>query len=253
LSERSRADHFSKLAAGYAAFRPTYPDELFDFLASQAPGLRLAWDVGAGSGQATLALAERFERVIATDLSVEQVARAPQRNNIEWHVAPAEDAPVVPSSSVDLVTVAQALHWFDHARFYAEVRRVSVPGGMIGAWTYAAARMDGEVGSVIHRYMYQDVGAYWPPERRYVDNEYRDIPFPFERLSVPIFSLENEWTLEQVVGYLRTMSATGRYVERHGADPVARVEVELREVWGDLPTRRITWPLIVLAGRLSPG
>lgn len=251
MTESPRPDHFSKLAAGYAAFRPNYPPELFDFLASLAPGRRRAWDVGAGSGQATMALAERFERVVATDLSAEQVARAPRRPNVEWHVAPAEDVPMIASSSVDLVSVAQALHWFDHARFYAEVHRVSVPGGAIAAWTYAAARMEGEVGAVIHRYMYEDVGAYWPAERRYVDNEYRDIPFPFERVGAPAFSLEHEWTLEQVAGYLRSMSATGRYVERHGTDPVAGVELELREAWGTAVKRRITWPLIVLAGRSS--
>lgn len=251
MSEASRPDHFSKLAAGYAEFRPTYPAELFDFLASLVRSRTCAWDVGAGSGQATMALAERFERVVATDLSAEQVARAPRRVNVEWHVAPAEAVSMIASSSVDLVTVAQALHWFDHARFYAEVRRVSAVSGAIAAWTYGAARMDGEAGAVIHRYIYEDVGPYWPPERRYVDNEYRDIPFPFERVTAPALSLENEWTLEQVAGYLRTMSATGRYVERHGTDPVAGVEMELREAWGTAVKRRITWPLIVLAGRVS--
>jgi SAM-dependent methyltransferase len=249
LTERP-PDHFSKLAAGYAAFRPSYPAELFDLLASLAPSRRCAWDVGAGSGQATVALAERFERVVATDLSAEQLRRAPRRPNVEWHVAPAEEAPMIGSSSVDLVTVAQALHWFDHSRFYAEVRRVAVPNGVIAAWTYAAARMEGDVGAVIHRYMYQDVGAYWPPERRYVDTEYRDIPFPFERLPTPALSLENEWTLDQVAGYLRTMSATGRYVESRGVDPVAPVEAELRQLWGPSATRRIRWPLIVLVGRV---
>jgi SAM-dependent methyltransferase len=251
LTDRPPPDHFSKLAAGYAAFRPGYPAELFDFLLSLAPSRRCVWDVGAGSGQATAALADRFDRVVATDLSAEQVQRAPRRPNVEWHVAPAEDVPMIASASVDLVTVAQALHWFDHARFYAEVRRVAVPGGVIAAWTYAAARMDGDVGALIHRYMYRDVGAYWPPERRYVDNEYRDIPFPFERLAAPVLSLENEWTVEQVSGYLRTMSATGRYVERHGADPVRPVEAELRELWGPAATRRITWPLVILAGRVG--
>jgi SAM-dependent methyltransferase len=249
--EKARGDHFSKLAAGYAAFRPRYPDELFDYLASITPNHRLAWDVGAGSGQASVALADRFDRVVATDISAEQIARAPRHPKIEWHVAAAESAPMLASSSVDLVTIAQSLHWFDHARFYEEVRRVAAPDGIIAAWTYAPAKMDGDAGAFVHRYMYRDVGAYWPPERKYVDNEYRDIPFPFERLASPAFSLEYDWTLEQVAGYLRTMSATGRYVEQHRTDPVLRVEGELRAVWGTAPTRRITWPLIVLAGKAS--
>jgi SAM-dependent methyltransferase len=248
---KARADHFSKLSAAYAAFRPRYPDALVDFLSSIAPGNHCVWDVGAGSGQATGALAERFEHVIATDISSEQISRAPTNPKVEWHVAPAETVPMIADASVDLVTVAQALHWFDHPRFYAEVQRVSVPHGVIAAWSYAPARMDGQVGEVLHRYMYGDVGAYWPPERKYVDNEYRDIPFPFERIAVPPMSLENDWTLEQVAGYLRSMSATGRYVEQQGTDPVVRVEAELRGLWGASPTRRITWPLILLAGRAN--
>ena len=252
MSERkAQADHFSKLAASYAAFRPRYPDELFDYFASIAPSKRLAWDAGAGSGQATVALAERFDHVIGTDISSEQIARAPQNAKIEWHVTPAESVPMIGDASVDLVTIAQSLHWFDHPRFYAEVRRVAAPGGVIAAWTYAPAKMDGRVGEVVHRYMTSDVGSYWPPERTYVDNEYRDIPFPFERMPAPPMSLENDWTVEQVAGYLRSMSATGRYVERHGVDPVLPVAAELRALWGDSLTRRITWSLVVLAARLS--
>lgn len=251
MSERkAQADHFSKISAAYAAFRPRYPDALFDFLLSVAPANHRVWDAGAGSGQASVALAERFEHVIGTDISSEQIARAPRNEKIEWQVAPAESVPMIADASIDLVTIAQALHWFDHPRFYAEVRRVSVPEGVIAAWTYAPARMEGRVGEAVHRYMYDDVGAYWPPERTYVENEYRDIPFPFERMAVPPMSLENDWTLEQVAGYLRSMSATGRYVAQHGTDPVVPVEAELRGLWGASPTRRITWPLIVLAGRV---
>jgi SAM-dependent methyltransferase len=249
--EKAPGDHFSKLSSGYATFRPRYPDELFDYLASIALQRRLVWDVGAGTGQATVALAERFDHVIGTDVSAAQLARAPQNPQIEWHVTPAESAPMIAASSVDLVTVAQALHWFDHARFYEEVRRVAAPDAVIAAWTYASAKMDGDAGAILHRYMYGDVGAYWPPERKHVDNEYRDIPFPFERLAVPPMTLAYDWTLEQVGGYLRTMSATGRYVAQHGTDPVVTVDAELAAIWGPTPMRRITWPLIVLAGHVS--
>jgi SAM-dependent methyltransferase len=248
--EKASADHFSKLAAGYAAFRLRYPDSLFDALASIAPSRARAWDVGAGSGQATLALADRFEHVIGTDLSARQLQHAPAHARIEWHVTPAESVPMILSDSVDLVTVAQALHWFDHDRFYAEVRRVAVTRGVIAAWTYGAVRLDGDPGTIVHRYIYEDVGAYWPPERRFVDNEYRDLAFPFERIPLPAMSITCDWTLDELLGYLRTMSATGRFVDRHGTDPVARIEPELSAAWGAAPRRRATWPLPVLAGHI---
>jgi hypothetical protein len=167
-------------------------------------------------------------------------------------VSPAESAPLA-SGSVDLITVAQALHWFDHARFNGEVRRVAAPQAAIAAWTYAALRMDGAVGDVLRRTMFETLGPYWPPERRYVDEEYRSIPFPFERLPSPSLALEEHWNFAQVVGYMRTWSATTRFVTAHGDAQVVAVERELGELWGD-PTqaRRITWPLVVVAGRVGP-
>lgn len=243
------ADHFSGISKAYAAFRPRYPRELFDFLASIVAHHRRAWDCGAGSGQATTDLAERFDEVIGTDLSAEQIAKAPRRANVTWLVASAESVPIE-SASVDLTTVAQALHWFDHQRFYDEVRRVSAPGAAIAAWTYASPRMDGDVGVALHRLMYETVGPYWPPERQYVEQEYRTIPFPFQRLESPRLSLEESWTLEQVAGYARSWSATARYVAAGGDDPVVAFEAELRTLWRDPAPRRITWPLVLIAGRV---
>lgn len=250
-SARAPGDHFSTVSAGYSAFRPRYPRALFEFLASIAPRRRLAWDCGAGTGQATVDLADFFDHVVGTDVSAEQVARAPKHPKITWLVSPAESTPLA-SGSVDLITVAQALHWFDHARFDVEVRRVAARGAAIAAWTYAAPRMDGAVGDVLRRLMFETLGSYWPPERRYVNEEYRTIPFPFERIPSPAFALEEQWTLSQVAGYMRTWSSTTRYVAAHGDDPVVPVERELGELWGD-PTqpKRITWPLIVLAGRVA--
>lgn len=247
---RAKGDHFSGVAAGYAVFRPRYTPELFDFVASIAPAHRCAWDCGAGTGQATVGLADHFDHVIGTDVSPEQIANAPAHPKIEWHAAPAESVPIA-SGSVDLITVAQALHWFDHDRFYTEVRRVAVPGAAIAAWTYAAPTMEGTVGEILRRFMFEDVGAYWPPERKYVDDEYRSIPFPFARIPVPPITLENDWTLGQVVGYTRTMSATDRYMKANGTDPVIALERELRAAWGNAAARRIVWPLIMLAGRVS--
>ena len=250
-SPRAPGDHFSSISAGYSTFRPRYPRALFEFLAAIAPRRRLAWDCGAGTGQATVDLAEFFDHVVGTDVSAEQISRAPKHPKIEWIVSPAESVPLE-SGSVDLITVAQALHWFDHARFYAEVRRVAGPGAAIAAWTYAAPRMDGAVGEVLRRTMFETVGAYWPPERRYVDEEYRSIPFPFERTAAPAFALEEQWNLAQVAGYMRTWSATTRYVAAHQQDPIVAVGQELAGLWPDATqTKRITWPLIVLAGHVA--
>ncbi len=245
------ADHFSVIARTYASFRPRYPRALFDFVASIVDRHRLAWDCGAGNGQATVDLAERFEKVIGTDSSAEQLAKAPAHPKIEWLVAPAESVPIA-TGSVDLTTVAQALHWFDHDRFYAEVTRVSAPGAAIAAWTYAPPRMDGDVGRAIKRLMYETLGENWPPERQYVEQEYRTIPFPFPRLESPRLELVEHWTLDQVAGYARSWSATALYVAAHGADPVVELERELRAIWGDPAERRtITWPLILLTGRVE--
>jgi len=245
------ADHFSSVSAAYSAFRPRYPPELIEFFASLAPERHIAWDCGAGSGQATSDIALHFDFVIGTDLSVEQVAKAASNERVGWAACSAE-AVCIRSGSVDAIAVAQALHWFKHDAFYAEVRRVaSAPGIAVVAWTYAAPQMEGDVGGVLKRFMHEDVGPYWPPERVYVDNEYRTIPFPFERISTPTFSLENEWTLSQIAGYMRSMSATARYIKANGTDPVVAVHDELKSLWADESPRRIVWPVIVLAGRVS--
>jgi SAM-dependent methyltransferase len=250
-SARAPGDHFSNVSAGYSAFRPRYPRALFEFVASIAPRRRLAWDCGAGTGQATVDLAEYFDDVIGTDVSAQQLARAPKHPKITWLVSPAEATPLA-ASSVDLITVAQALHWFDHARFNAEVRRVAASGAAISAWTYAAPQMSGAVGEVLRRFMFETLGPYWPPERRYVDDEYRSIPFPFDRTPAPAFALEEHWNLEQVVGYMRTWSAATRYLAAHKDDPVIPIERELGKLWGDVTQpKRISWPLIVIAGHVT--
>ena len=247
----SPADHFSSVSAAYSAFRPRYPAALIDYFASLAPRRRIAWDCGAGSGQATGDIARRFEFVAATDLSADQLARASRDPSIGWAACSAERA-AIRSNSIDAIAVAQALHWFANDAFYSEAGRVACgPEVPIVAWTYAAPRMEGDIGEVLRRFMFEDIGAYWPAERKYVDSEYRTIPFPFERIDAPSFSLENDWTLPQIVGYMRSMSATARYMKANGVDPVVGVAEELLAIWRDGAPRRIVWPVIVLAGRIG--
>jgi ubiquinone/menaquinone biosynthesis C-methylase UbiE len=252
VSERAPGDHFSGVAASYAEFRPTYPTELFDLVASLAPRRGVVWECGSGSGQATPGLAARFERVIATDVSAAQIAQAPALPNVEWIVAPAENVPIA-SRTVDLIAVAQALHWFTFKAFFAECRRVAVPGAAFAAWTYGSPAMEGEIGRVLLDFMYGDegIGPYWPPERDHIYSEYESIPFPFERIVTPKMELAHSWTREQVIGYLRSMSATARFIKVKGHDPVDRFRRELPRVWADDEPRRIAWPLIVLAGAVT--
>jgi len=247
-----KADHFSSVAQSYAAFRPTYPAELFKFVASIAPARHCVWECGAGSGQATIGLAAHFDRVIATDVSAEQLSRAPENAKVGYIVASAERVPIA-SDSVDLVAVAQAMHWFDFERFYAECRRVARKEAVLVAWTYGSPSMDREVGVALRDFMYgpNAIGPYWPPERDYITKEYRTIPFPFERIASPRLELVQEWGPEQVVGYLRSMSATSQYIKRHGTDPVPAFETELSRLWPNGEARRIWWPLIILAGKIA--
>lgn len=245
------ADHFTPVAGQYATFRPAYPDELFDWLAGIAPQRELAWDCGAGSGQASVALASRFAQVWGTDLSAAQLAAAPVRNNIAYRVAPAEKSGL-PEHAADLVTVAQALHWFDLPKFYAEVRRVLKPHGVIAVWGYNHLRLGHpQIQEIVDEFYAHTIGAYWPPERVHVENAYRDLAFPFARIPAPQFALHKDWSLEHLLGYLRSWSAVGRFQAVHGLDPVDSIATELSAHWPAEEIHRIEWPLFLQVGRLD--
>jgi ubiquinone/menaquinone biosynthesis C-methylase UbiE len=240
-------DHFSKQAADYAKFRPRYPEELFRWLGSVAPARESAWDCATGNGQAAVELAEVFERVIATDASEQQVARAEANARVEYRVASAEQSGL-DAQSVDLITVAQALHWFDLNRFYAEVRRVLKPGGIIAAWAYKLATVEPAIDVVVNRYYSDVVGKYWPAERVLVE-KFEELPFAFEEMGVPQFEMVAEWTVERMLGYLRTWSATQRFRAAEKRDPLEEIEGELRTAWGN-EGRQVIWPLTMRVGRV---
>ncbi len=239
-------DNFSRDSASYAEYRPRYPRDLFAWLASVSVGHELAWDAGTGNGQAAVALADHFNRVIATDPSVKQLEQAVAHPRVEYLVA-AEAADLDPVS-VDLATVAQALHWFDRPAFWSEVRRVVRPGGIVAVWCYELQHVSPDLDAVIGRFYRETVGPYWTPDRRLVEDGYRSIEFPFAELAVPSFAMTAEWTLEQQVGYLGTWSAVGRYRDQVGTDPVSLVRPDLERVWGADPVRTVSWPLSVRAG-----
>jgi SAM-dependent methyltransferase len=243
-------DHFSSLSAAYAGFRPTYPAALYDWLAEVAPSHEMAWDCACGSGQASVDLARHFRLVAATDASAVQVAHAAAHERVAYFQAPAE-ASGLAAASVDLITVAQALHWFDLPRFYAEAGRVLKPGGVLAVWSYGVQSVAGEaVDALVQRFYRETVGPYWPPERSQVEDGYQSLDFPFAEFAAPRFEMNAYWPMARLLGYFRSWSATGRYVEQRGEDPVAALAVDLAEAWGDPEAPRlVTWPLAVRVGR----
>jgi RimJ/RimL family protein N-acetyltransferase len=248
---RGFADYFSGHAADYAAYRPGYPPALFERVAGLPRNHRLAWDAGTGNGQAAVGLAEHFECVVATDASPEQLAHAAPHPRVDYRLAPAE-ASGLPDRSVDLATAAQALHWFRFEAFYEEVRRVLAPGGALAVWTYNLARVEPAFDRVLDRLAYEIVGPYWPPERRWVEEEYRTIPFPFHEVPLPPLVREERWDLERLLRYVATWSSCQHYRRATGRDAIAEVRDELAAAWGPEPVRSVRWPVFIRAGRL-PG
>lgn len=243
-------DHFSGVARGYASFRPRYPAALFDYLAALAPARAAVWDCACGNGQASVDLAARFEQVTATDASAEQIAAARAHPRIVYRVATAEQSELA-DHAVGLVTVAQAVHWFDRERFYAEVKRVLAPEGVLAVWAYGITTVeDAEAGALVQDFYARTLSPYWPPERLLVEAGYRTIDFPFAEIVPPAFHMEARWTLAQLLGYFSTWSATNRCIAATGRNPLEPLAADLRRVWGepDMP-RRIAWPLALRVGR----
>ncbi len=239
--EQDFKDHFSRQADGYARYRPTYPPELFRYLASLVDSPAVCWDCATGNGQAAVALAEYFPQVIASDASEAQIAEATAQPGVSYRVAKAENSGLDPES-VDLVTVGQAFHWFDSAAFFAEAKRVLHPAGVLAIWCYEVCEVSADCDAIINR-LYRDiVGEFWPPERAMIEQGYAGIEMPGLPVAAPSFDMSLDWTAADMLGYLRTWSAVKHYEAAHGSDPVAQIEAPLRDAWGPA-RRRVSWPL----------
>ena len=242
-------DHFSKQSQLYAQHRPTYPDEIYAYLASITPGYSLAWDCGTGNGQAAIGLANYFDRVYATDASAEQISRAQTNDRVEYHVESAEHVSL-DDRSVDLVTVAVAVHWFDFDEFYRAVRRVLKPDGILAVWTYSLTEISPEIDSVVDEYYYDILNGFWPERIHYLEERYATLPFPFDEIEPPSFAMEKELTMAQYAGFLDSWSATQRYKELNGHHPLEVIWEQLSTAWGDeSQSRRVRWPLYFRIGR----
>jgi ubiquinone/menaquinone biosynthesis C-methylase UbiE len=213
-------DNFSQQSKDYAAFRPKLQQEVYGFVIQHVQQFDLAWDVGTGNGQTAVALSKVFKQVVGTDISENQLSHAVQQPNIIYKKEPAEHSSLE-SNSVDLITIAQAIHWFDFDNFYKEAVRVAKPGAVIAAFSYSMFRAaDKTIDEIIQRF-YIDSGPYWDPERKYIDAQYKTIPFPFAEIEAPVFYITYEWNIGQVIGYMRTWSANQHYRKKHGADLVS--------------------------------
>lgn len=241
-------DHFSAQSSCYARYRPHYPAKLFGFLARLTDNHSVAWDCATGNGQAAIALSDYFDRVIATDASSAQIDAAVAHPGVTYRVATAEDAHL-DADTIDLITVGQALHWFDTDRFFAEASRVLAGGGVLAAWCYELCSVSTACDVVIDELYSDIVGEFWPPERRLIEQGYAGITMPGCALESPRFHMLASWTVADMLGYLRTWSACARYQEKHGKDPVAWIETALCAAWGT-DRRRVRWPLTLRVSRL---
>lgn len=240
-------DHFSGQSASYSRYRPTYPEALFKFLASLVSVHHLAWDCGTGSGQAAVGLSYHFGKVIATDASGNQIANAQLRENITYKVGPAEKTDI-PGNSVNLVTVAQALHWFDFEKFYKEVRRVAKKEAVLAAWTYGLFSTQPEIDHIINRFFNEIIYDFWPEERKYIEAKYETIPFPFKKIQSPEFKIEAKYSLDDLHKYLLTWSAVQKYIQQKKHDPFDLIQDELEKAWTG--KKKVNWPISLLAGRI---
>lgn len=245
-------NHFAEKSGEYRQFRPDYPTELYQYLNNTVNNHELAWDCGTGNGQAAVRLAEYFMQVIGTDINQTQLDVALQRENIRYYCCPAEKTQML-DQSVDLITIAQALHWFHLDAFYEEVNRVVKQDGIIAAWCYSLGKMNDETDHLMRK-LYDDIlgDQYWPKERRYIDAEYKTILFPFTKIHAPTFMIEKEMNFMQLIGYLNTWSAVKEYQRINQENPINLIYADLQKVWGeDEKVYKMRWAIHLLVGKVD--
>jgi SAM-dependent methyltransferase len=250
-------DHFSGHADAYARHRPRYPDELFAWLASVSPSRALAWDAGTGNGQVAVALAEHFDRVVATDASSDQLAHAVRHERVEYRNEPADRGSSA-AGSVDLITAGSAAHWFELDGFYREVRRAGKPGAVVALFSYGPREFADAYASllgdpIVHRFQEHVLAGFWPERIQYVHDRYATLPFPFDEIAAPPpFMMTADWNLRELLAFLDTWSASQRYFQERGTHAIDEIEPELARAWGDPAIRRpVECPLLIRAGRVE--
>ncbi|MEO1655937.1 MAG: class I SAM-dependent methyltransferase [Bacteroidota bacterium] len=247
----SYKDNFSTQSSQYQKFRPHYSPEIYAFILEQSLGKALLWDCATGNGQVVRALAPHFQKVWASDASAAQLSKAPAIPNVHYHQGLASESGLA-AQSCDLITVAQALHWFAEDAFYDEVRRVARPGAQLITWGYGLMHIQPQVDALVS-YVYKDIlgDKFWDPERKLVEAKYETIYFPFENLASPTFQITYEWNLEQVLGYINTWSAFQKYLVQSSENPLEALRSEFEKVWGpQLESKRVTWDIFMKRAQL---
>lgn len=240
-------DNFSSRPENYALYRPDYPAELYDFIISGLKTQEKVWDCGTGNGQVARQLLDYFTEIYASDISQAQLDIAFKQPRIHYSLQPAEKTNF-PDHFFDLILVAQAVHWFNFNEFYREVNRTLKPDGRLAVIGYGLVKITEEVDRVIVHFYTKIVGPFWDAERRHIDEAYKSIPFPFAETPSPAFSINREWSFEQMIGYLRTWSAVKHYQKQKGVDPIDLVYEDLKKVWGEKTKRVVSFPLFLRLG-----
>ena len=240
-------DYFSDHSKLYATFRPTYPEELYAFVFKHVKKFDSAWDCATGNGQVAQALAKQFRQVEATDISRQQLDNAVKINNIHYSLQGAEQT-TFPDKHFDLITVGQAMHWFDLPKFYNEANRVAKKDALLAVWGYAVCSVNPNVDEHFNHFYNHVVGPYWDSARRMVEEEYSNIPFPFEQIATPKFSINVEWSLEEFAGYLTTWSATQKFIKDKNYNPVPDVVKLIRPHWSE--KEKVSFPVFLKLGRI---
>lgn len=244
-------DNFSQQAALYFKYRPKYPKEMYDFIFQHVQQKHMAWDCGTGSGQVAEYLSENFAKVYASDISKDQLKHAPKKENIEYKNVPAEDTGF-PSDFFDLITVAQAIHWFDFDRFYSEAIRTAKNSALIAVIGYGIIGVDEKANPLIDKFYNYAFGRYFNDNRRYVDEQYRTIPFPFEEIESPEFSISYQWSMQELEGYLNSWSTVQKFKNEDGFNPVDDFleELKTKTGWGSGKIKEVTFPVFMRLGRI---
>jgi len=245
-------DNFSQQSDLYGKYRPVYPAEFYSYLIHQLKAKTNAWDCGTGNGQVAVELSKHFENVFATDISSNQLAQAVKMDNIMYFVQPAEKTNF-PNNTFDLITVAQAIHWFDFEKFYAEAIRTAKDNAIIAVIGYGRLSISKNIDPVIDNFYFNTIGNFWDAERKYIDEEYRTIPFPFKELQCPNFSIRVNWNLEHLIGYLNTWSAVKHFISQNESNPIDNVKLEIEKHWQLNEIKQVSFPLIQRIGLISKG
>jgi SAM-dependent methyltransferase len=240
---------FGRIPTQYRAFRPGYPAELFEYLASACSNPVSALDCATGNGQAAVELAEHFERVAAFDSSADQIANAIAHDRVEYRVGPAESPPF--DECFDLVAVAQAAHWFDLPAFYYSLTRITHERTVIAIWGYSYSTVEPRVDACVAERLVPQIEPYWAEGNRVVIDKYSPIPFPFREIEWPGFVSRCVWTLDAYMSYIRTWSAVKLFEREHGRDPVVELEAALTDFWQAGESKQVEFELVGRIGRRS--